>query len=156
RQPEFTQIDLEMSFPQQERIFEVIEPLIESVCRVAGYRVTAPFDRITYAQAMRHYGSDKPDRRIPPMHPVEDLVPDLANAGLPLAAIHIPGTGALSRKERDEVKAFGQERGLRVYDDVKRLDRDFPDAMAKVRECCGAGENDLLILATWAGEPKGH
>ena len=156
RQPEFTQIDLEMSFPQQERIFEVIEPLIERVCHGAGYSVAAPFERITYAQAMRHYGSDKPDRRIPPMHPVEDLLPDLANAGLPLVAIHIPGTGALSRKERDEVKAFGQERGLRVYDDAKRLDRDFPDAMAKVRARCGAGENDLLILAAWAGEPKGH
>ena len=52
--------------------------------------------------------------------------PDLANAGLPLVAIHIPGTGAPSRKERDELKAFGQERGLRVYDDAKRLERDYP------------------------------
>ena len=156
RQPEFTQIDLEMSFPQQERIFEVIEPLIEQVCEVAGYKVRAPFDRITYAGAMRHYGSDKPDRRVPPMHPVEDLLPELANAGLPLLAIHIPGTGTPSRKERDEFKAFGQERGLRVYDDAKRLDRDYPEPMERVRRRCGAGENDLLVLATWAGEPKGH
>jgi aspartyl-tRNA synthetase len=156
RQPEFTQIDLEMSFPQQERIFEVIEPLMQRVCEVAGYRVEAPFPRITYAQAMENYGSDKPDRRIPPMHTVTDLLPELANAGLPLVAIHIPGTGAPSRKERDEFKAFGQERGLRVYDDPKRLERDYPDAMVKVRERSGAGENDLLILATWGGEPKGH
>jgi aspartyl-tRNA synthetase len=105
---------------------------------------------------MESYGSDKPDRRIPPMHPVADLLPDLANAGLPLAAIHIPGTGAPSRKERDEFKAFGQERGLRVYDDPKRLERDYPDGMAKVRERTGADENSLLVLATWAGEPKGH
>ena len=55
-------------------------------------------------------------------------------------AIHIPKTGALSRKERDELKAFGQERGLRVFDDAKRLERDFPEAMAKVRERTGAGE----------------
>ena len=61
RQPEFTQIDLEMSFPQQERIYEVIEPLIERVCEVAGFKVDAPFPRLTYAQAMRSYGSDKPD-----------------------------------------------------------------------------------------------
>src|SRR5262245_39910202 len=156
RQPEFTQIDLEMSFPQQEQIFEVIEPLVQKVCEVAGFTVKAPFDRLTYADAMRHYGSDKPDRRIPPMHPVEDLAPELANAGMPLVAIHIPGTGAPSRKERDELKAFGQERGLRVYDDIKRLERDHPGPMAKVRERAQAGENDLLVLATWAGEPKGH
>jgi aspartyl-tRNA synthetase len=156
RQAEFTQIDLEMSFPQQERIFEVIEPLVQRVCEVAGHKVSIPFDRMTYADAMRHYGSDKPDRRVPPMHPVEDLLPDLANAGLPLVAIHIPKTGAPSRKERDELKAAGQERGLRVYDDAKRLDRDFPEAMAKVRERCGASESDLLLLAAWAGEPKGQ
>ena len=156
RQPEFTQIDLEMSFPQQERVFEVIEPLIERVSEVAGYQVKAPFPRITYAEAMRHYGIDKPDRRVPPMHPVDDLAPELAANGMPLVAIHIPTTGAPSRKERDELKAFGQERGLRVYDDAKRLERDYPGPMAQVRERCGAGENDLLVLATWAGEPKGH
>ena len=78
RQAEFTQIDLEMSFPQQERIFETIEPLIERVCQVAGFTVKAPFPRLTYAQAMRSYGIDKPDCRIPPMHPIEDLLPELA------------------------------------------------------------------------------
>jgi aspartyl-tRNA synthetase len=156
RQPEFTQIDLEMSFPQQERIFEVIEPLLQKICESAGHRIELPFPRITYAEAMRSYGIDKPDRRIPPMHAVADLLPDLAAAGLPLQAIHIPNTGSVSRKERDELKAFGQERGLRVFDDPKRLDRDYPEAMAKVRERAGVGENDLLLLATWAGEPKGH
>ena len=69
RQAEFTQIDIEMSFPQQERIFEVVEPLVERVCEVAGFEVNAPFPRLTYAEAMRSYGSDKPDCRIPPMHP---------------------------------------------------------------------------------------
>ena len=156
RQAEFTQIDLEMAFPQQERIFEVIEPLMVRVCQVAGFEVKPPFHRMTYAEAMRSYGSDKPDRRFPPMHPVTDLAPELANAGMPLVAIHIPKTGAPSRKERDEFKAFGQERGLRVYDDIKRLERDAPEAMARVRERVGAAENDLLVLATWAGEPKGH
>jgi aspartyl-tRNA synthetase len=156
RQAEFTQIDLEMSFPQEEQVFEVIEPLVQRICEVAGHRVEIPFPRLTYAEAMCRYGIDKPDRRLPPMHPVGDLLPDLANAGMPLVAIHIPNTGAPSRKERDELKAFGQERGLRVYDDSKRLDRDFPEAMANIRTLAGAGENDLLLLATWAGEPKGH
>ena len=158
RQPEFTQIDLEMSFPQQERIFEVIEPLMERVCQVAGFQVQAPFPRMTYAEAMRSYGIDKPDLRLPPFHVVNDLFPDAAmtTPGMPLVAITIPGAGALSRKERDELKAFGVERGLRVFDDPKRLERDFPDAMAGVRARAGAGVEDLLLVAGWAGEPKGH
>ena len=158
RQPEFTQIDLEMSFPQEQRIFEVIEPLVQKICAVAGYQVQIPFPRLTYAEAMRSYGIDKPDRRVPPMHPVNDLFPENAVSahGLPLTAIHIPKTGTLSRKERDELKAFGAERGLRVFDDVKRLERDFPEPMARVRERTGAAEDDLLLLASWAGEPKGH
>ena len=156
RQPEFTQIDLEMSFPQQERIFEVIEPMLANACAVAGYKIATPFPRITYAEAMRSYGSDKPDTRIPPMHPVGDLAPELAASGLPLVAIHIPDTGAPSRKERDELKAFGQQLGLRVYDDFKRLEREYPGPMAQVRARAGAQENGLLVLATWAGEPKGQ
>jgi aspartyl-tRNA synthetase len=156
RQPEFTQIDLEMSFPQQERIYEVIEPLVQRICQTAGITVKLPFPRLTYAEAMRLYGIDKPDLRVPPMHPVEDLLPELANAAMPLVAIHVPETGTPSRKERDELKVFGQERGLRVYDDVKRLERDYAGAIAKVRERCGAGDNALLMLATWAGQPKGQ
>jgi len=156
RQPEFTQIDLEMSFPQEEQIFEVIEPLVQRVCQVAGFAVPTPFPRLSYAEAMRSYGSDKPDCRLPPMHAVEDLLPDLTAHGLPLVAIHIPKTGALSRKERDELKAFGSERGLRVFDDAKRLERDYSGPMAGVRQRTGAAEEDLLLLAAWAGEPKGH
>ncbi len=157
RQPEFTQIDLEMSFPQEERIFEVIEPLVARICEVAGHAVEIPFPRLTYAEAMRGYGSDKPDRRIPPMQMVEQLFPaGLSPPGLPLAAVHIPKTGAPSRRERDELKAYGAERGLRVYDDAKRLERDHAGPMARVREMTGAGEDDLLMLAGWAGEPQGQ
>ena len=156
RQAEFTQIDLEMSFPQQERVFEVIEPLVKRMCEVAGFEIATPFLRMSYAEAMRRYGSDKPDRRVPPMHSVEDLFPGLTSNGLPLVAIHIPKTGQLSRKERDDLKAFGQERGLRVFDDIKRLDRDFPPEVATLRERAGAAEDDLLLVAGWSGEPKGQ
>jgi aspartyl-tRNA synthetase len=156
RQPEFTQIDLEMSFPQQEQIFDVIEPLMQRVCRVAGFEVPVPFPRITYAEAMQQYGIDKPDRRIPPMTSVSDLLPDLVTHGLPLVAIHIPKTGALTRSERDALKDFGKERGLRVFDDPKRLERDFPGVVEKIRERTGAVEDDLLLVAGWAGEPSGH
>ena len=68
RQYEFTQIDLEMSFPQEEQIFAVIEPLVQKVCEVSGFPAPpAPLVRLTYQQAMEQYGSDKPDMRIPPM-----------------------------------------------------------------------------------------
>jgi aspartyl-tRNA synthetase len=156
RQAEFTQIDLEMSFPQEETIFAVIEPLVQRICEVAGHDVKAPFPRMTYADAMKYYGSDKPDRRVPPMQPVEDIFPEFTSNGLPLLAIVLPNTGQTSRMERDELTAFGQERGLRVYDDAKGLERKSPEQMAKVRERTGAGENDLLMLAAWGGEPKGH
>src|SRR5664280_1250965 len=69
RQPEFTQIDIEMSYPQQAQIFAVVEPMVQEVCKVAGYQVNAPFPCITYTQAMENYGSDKPDIRIPRMYP---------------------------------------------------------------------------------------
>jgi len=157
RQPEFTQIDLEMSFPQQEQIFEVIEPLVSKVMEAANKPVPTSIPRITFEQAMLSYGSDKPDLRLPPFYCVEDLFPDsgLTGEGLPLVAIHIPKTGSLSRKERDEFKAAGLEKGLRVYDDVKRLDRDYPEQMAKVRERVQPAEDDLLILAGWGGERTG-
>jgi aspartyl-tRNA synthetase len=156
RQPEFTQIDLEMSFPQQEQIFDVIEPLMQRVCQVAGFEVPLPFPRMTYAEAMQQYGIDKPDRRIPPMIAVGDLLPDLVTHDLPLVAIHIPKTGVLTRSERDALKDFGRERGLRVFDDPKRLDKDFPGVVEKIRERTGASENDLLLVAGWAGDPTGH
>jgi aspartyl-tRNA synthetase len=157
RQPEFTQIDLEMSFPQQEQIFEVIDPLVLKVCEAAGKSTENTIPRITFEQAMNSYGSDKPDLRIPPFHRVEDLFPDagLTVDGLPLVAIHLPGIGLLSRKERDEIKAFGQERDLRVFDDPNRLERDYPDQMAKVRERVKPAEGDLLMLAGWGGPVKG-
>src|SRR5271166_2711303 len=87
RQPEFTQIDIEMSFPQEEQIFETVEPLVQRVCEVAGFKVTAPFPRMSYADAMRSYGIDKPDRRIPPFH-ILSTAP-ITN-GPYTVAIHIP------------------------------------------------------------------
>ncbi|HXG34573.1 MAG TPA: aspartate--tRNA ligase [Bryobacteraceae bacterium] len=158
RQPEFTQIDLEMAFPQPERIFEVVEPVVQAACRVAGFDVRIPFPRLTYDEAMRSYGSDKPDLRLPPFHTVEDLFAGtpLASGDLPLVAIRVPGAGAASRKERDDLKAYGSERGLRVYDDPRRLERDFPEPMAAVRRRTGAEADDLLVLAGWQGSPQGH
>ncbi len=148
RQPEFTQIDLEMSFPQQEQIFEVIEPLVQRVCQEAGFRLEGKIPRLTYDQVMKSYGTDKPDLRMPPFYDVAELFPEagLTAEGMPLVAIHIPGVGSLSRKERDDVKPFGQDRGLRVYDDIKRLERDFAEPVAQLRNRIGAKDEDLLFL----------
>ena len=151
RQPEFTQIDLEMSFPQQERIYEVIEPMLQRVFETAGFRVDTPFPRMTYEQAMRSYGIDKPDLRLPPFHVLEGKSWQLGLT-FPPVAIHIPKVGQLSRKERDELKAFGTERGLRVYDDLKKLDESLAQ---QAREATGAAEDDLLIIAGWPGAPQG-
>jgi aspartyl-tRNA synthetase len=160
RQYEFTQIDVEMSFPQQETIYETIEPMVKHICRAAGFNLDYDFPRMTYAEAMDQYGSDKPDLRLPRLWRVEDLFAHapvaMTHPGLPLVAIVIPKTGALSRKERDDLKAFGQEKGLRVYDDMKRLERDFPDVVPKLRERTGAGEDDLLLVAGWPAAVEGH
>ena len=156
RQPEFTQIDLEMSFPQQEQIFDVVEPLMQRACEIAGFKVPVPFPRMTYQEAMRLYGIDKPDRRLPPMAEVGDLLPALRNGDLPLMAVLIPKAGFPSRSERDALKDFGKERGLRVFDDVKRLDRDYPGVLDLLRLRTGATEEDLLLVATWAGDAPGR
>ena len=147
RQAEFTQIDLEMSFPQQERVYETIEPLMREVCEVSGFNVETPFPRMTYQQALRSYGVDKPDLRLPPFYVLEGLANALELKFDPVA-IRIPKTGALSRRERDELKAFGTERGLRVYDDVKKLDWMPPPQWTPEPD-------DLIIVCGWAGEPKG-
>jgi aspartyl-tRNA synthetase len=156
RQAEFTQIDLEMSFPQQETIFNVIEPMLHEAWKQGGYDIPTPFVRMTYAQAMRSYGSDKPDMRVPPFYCVDDILPELTSNGLPLVAIRIPAVGAISRSERDALKEFGKERGLRVFDDPKRLDKDYAVQMQQIRERLKSEDDDVLLLASWAGEPKGQ
>lgn len=147
RQAEFTQIDLEMSFPQQERVYETIEPLMQQVCEVSGYKIETPFPRMTHRQALRSYGVDKPDLRLPPFYVLEGLASALELKFDPVA-IRIPKTGTLSRRERDELKAFGTERGLRVYDDVKKLDWMPTPSW-------NPAPDDLTIVCGWAGELKG-
>jgi len=112
RQPEFTQIDLEMSFPQEEQIYQVIEPLIQGVVTAAGKKMGAKIPRLTFAEALRSYGSDKPDLRLPPFYSVEDLFAgtDFKTEGLPLVA-KAPGT-RLSRANGASART-GECRGRR-------------------------------------------
>jgi aspartyl-tRNA synthetase len=152
RQPEFTQIDLEMSFPQQERIYDVVEPMVQRVFQAAGYEVQAPFPRLTYQQAMASYGTDKPDLRLPQFHLLDNRTWQLGLT-FPPVAIHIPKTGTISSRERNEFKDFGKERGLRVYDDLKKLD---PKLVEQARAASGAADDDLLLIAGWPGAPQGQ
>src|SRR5262252_2822775 len=110
RQPEFTQIDLEMSYPQPERVWEVVEGFLTAAFKAAGYEIKTPFPRMSYDEAIRLYGSDKPDMRVPAMADVrgafttENLATLGVNPDLPVMAIRIPKVGELSRKERDDIK----------------------------------------------------
>ena len=64
RQPEFTQLDMELSFVEEEDVFDVVDRLLERVLALGGVEVSLPLDRITYDEAMLRYGSDRPDRRL--------------------------------------------------------------------------------------------
>jgi aspartyl-tRNA synthetase len=125
RQPEFTQIDLEMTFPQQDTVFAVVEGFLKASYEVIGEAITTPFPRMTYDEAIRNYGIDKPDLRLPPMTDVRDALTaeELASLkiepGLPIIAIVIPEKRALSNTQK---KAFAQEINAAVAPDLAFLD----------------------------------
>jgi aspartyl-tRNA synthetase len=158
RQLEFTQVDLEMSFPHQETVFAVVEQFMTAAFAAAGVTLPTPFPRITYDDSMRQFGSDKPDLRLPGLTDVRpaftdaDLATLQIDPALPVVALRIPSVGELSRKEREENHPlFDLKKGAKFIDDFKRLAKGFPDAAAKVRELAGAAEGDFVIVV--AGDP---
>jgi aspartyl-tRNA synthetase len=162
RQPEFTQIDLEMSYPQPERVWKVVEGFLTAAFKAAGHDIKTPFPRIDYDDAIRQYGVDKPDLRLPAFTDVRDCftpadLEQLAiNSDLPVIAIRTPGVGELSRKERDDIKPmFVSKGGARVFEDFKRIETKFPEAGAKVRQKSGAAPNDLLVLVVGSAQSGG-
>jgi aspartyl-tRNA synthetase len=158
RQLEFTQVDLEMSFPRQETVFAVVEQFLAAAFAAAGVTLPTPFPIITYDDSMRRFGSDKPDLRLPGLTDVRPAFTDEALAtlqidpALPVVAFRIPNVGELSRKEReDNHPIFDLKKGAKFIDDFKRLAKSFPDAAVKVRELVGAAEADFVIIV--AGDP---
>jgi aspartyl-tRNA synthetase len=158
RQLEFTQVDLEMSFPQQETVFGVVEQFLAASFAAAGVTLPTPFPRITYDDSMRRFGSDKPDLRLPGLTDVRSAFTDEAlstlqiDPALPVVALRIPAVGELSRKEReDNHPMFDQKKGAKFIDDFKRLAKSSPESAAKVRELAGAVEADFVIIV--AGDP---
>jgi len=162
RQPEFTQIDLEMSFPTQERVFEVVEGFLKAAFKVAGVELQTPFPQMTYDQAIRLYGSDKPDLRLPAMRDVRDAFSDADRETLkvgssPVVAIRIPKVGELSRKERDDIKPlFGERKDARVFEDFKRIEKSYPEATEKIKKAIEAQPDDLIVLVVGNGSPSTH
>ena len=161
RQLEFTQVDLEMSFPKQETVFGVVEQFMKAGFAAAGIDLPIPFPRISYDESMRQYGTDKPDLRLPGLTDVRPAFTGDALAtlqidpALPVVALRIPSVGELSRKEReDNHPLFDQKKGAKFIDDFKRLAKSFPEAAAKVRELAGAAGADFVIVV--AGDPAHH
>jgi len=159
RQPEFTQIDLEMSYPQPERVWEVVEGFLTAAFKAAGHEIKTPFPRMDFDDAIRQYGIDKPDLRVPAFTDVGDCfasadLESLAiNKELPVIAIRIPHVGELSRKERDDIKPlFVAKGGARVFEDFKRIENKYPAAGARVRTKAGAAADDLLALVVGSAQ----
>src|SRR5260221_6963091 len=122
RQPEFTQIDLEMSFPQPDRVYEVVESFLKAAFKAAGIDLPTPFVRMTYDHAIRQYGIDKPDMRLPAMIDIrpafsdEDLAELRVDGAMNMVGIRIPNVGKISDREKKELRALSEELAKRNKD----------------------------------------
>jgi aspartyl-tRNA synthetase len=154
RQPEFTQIDLEMSFPTQDTIFRVAEGFLTAAFAAAGVALTTPFVRMTYDEAIKNYGIDKPDMRLPAMVTLTDvLTPELRTTlkieqALPVLGFVIPGVGELSGTARksllSQVRAGFGDCGLDLLD-VARLktNAEFAPLAAVIEAKLGGGTSQV-------------
>lgn len=164
RQPEFTQIDLEMSFVSAEDVRGLVERYIHDLLAdQAGVEVDLPLPRMTWDEAMERYGSDKPDIRFGmEIHDVSDLAKEsnfrvfssAVEAGGIVGAIAVPGGSSYKRRRLDELGKFAQDHGAKglvwmSYEDPLRGSATKflgPDFMAQLADRCGAGEGDLFLL----------
>lgn len=170
RQPEFTQIDLEMSFITEDDIMILVENYLAGLFKeVLGIEVKAPFLRMTWDKAMNLYGSDKPDMRIPmEMVSLEDVFRGgenpfaaLVDDGGTIKGLRLPGGASLSRKEisdwENRAKALGA-RGMANFQ-VKEGELKGPlvkfldeEKLAKLKELTAIEDGDALFLmadANW-------
>src|SRR5215813_12130133 len=169
RQPEFTQLDLEMSFPRQEDIFGVIENVMVRACGVAGVTVNGPFPHMLYKDAVRKYGSDKPDLRFSmELHEVTDCFPEEAKQKLQIAgsvfAFTAPGAASYSRKQLDELTEKAKSAGARGAYFVKLAPEGTTSTVEKLigaehvkklAESCAAKPGDLVVAVTAKQQIRG-
>ena len=159
RQPEFTQIDLEMTFPKQETVFRVVEGFLSAAFATAGITLTAPFVQMTYDDAIKNYGIDKPDMRLPAMVSLTDeLTVELRESlkiekQLPVLGFVIPKAGALSGTQKrglvDEIRASFGDCGLDFLD-VARLKTNAAFALLAetIETKLKSDTSDLVIVIT--------
>ena len=166
RQPEFTQLDLEISFATPDQVFAVIEKVLAAACAEAGVDVKVPFLRLAYAEAMARYGSDKPDTRFGmELKDVSEVFVPVAEAlkiSAPVHAMAVPGAAGLTRKQKDALTEDVKKAGGRALyfakvtaDGVdsplkKNLD---PVALTRLQELTGASDGDLILMVP-SGESK--
>jgi aspartyl-tRNA synthetase len=179
RQPEFTQLDLEMSFPRQQDIFEVIENVMVRACAVAGIKAERPFPHMLYKDAIRKYGSDKPDLRFAmELHEVTSCFPEEAKQKLQIEgnvfAFAAPGAGLYSRKQLDDLTEKAKSLGARGAYFVKCAAEgpastslgDFfalsslenligVENVKKLADACGAKRGDLVVAVSAKQQIKG-
>jgi aspartyl-tRNA synthetase len=160
RQPEFTQIDIEMSFVRPEDIFKAIEPMMVEISRLVDVKVEHPFPRLTYAEAMRRYGSDKPDTRYG-LELVDlsgrfadtdfSLYRSALDAGGQVKAITVKGGAKYSRKNLDELAEVTRRYGAGGMAWIKRAEMgDISSSLLK-----SLGEEKVAELASAAGCENG-
>jgi aspartyl-tRNA synthetase len=169
RQPEFTQLDVEMSFPRQEDIFSVIENVMMRACGVAGIEVKPPFPHMFYKDAIRKYGSDKPDMRFGmELHEVTECFPAEAREKLQIAgsvfALAAPGAAGYSRKQLDELTEKAKGLGARGAYFTKATAEGNTSSVEKLIgaenvkkmvEAAGAKAGDLVVAVSAKEEIKG-
>ena len=161
RQPEFTQLDLEMSFPRQQDIFEAIERVMERVCAVVGVAAKGPFRHLDYKDALSSYGSDKPDLRFGMelqnvtqwFEPARAVLHFEGN----VQAVVAPGAASWSRKQLDELAEFAKGAGARGVYTVKvtaegitsALEKNLgAEGLKKLAEAVGAKPGDLIVVVS--------
>ena len=169
RQPEFTQIDLEMSFPTEEDIFALIEGLFARIFPMVGIEVKTPFRRLTYDDAMARYGSDKPDLRFGVE--IQDVTAvaaassfkvfqKVAAEGGVVRAIVVPDGASISRSQTDLWSDFVKKLGLPGVLLLKRSNGELsfsvkqglaPTELEALAAALGLGEGQVAVLA--AGAP---
>jgi aspartyl-tRNA synthetase len=169
RQLEFTQLDVEMSFPRQEDIFHVIETVMVRACAVAGVKTQGPFPHMLYKDAIRKYGSDKPDLRFGmELHETTDCFPDEAKAKLGIEgrvfALAAPGAAGYSRKQLDELTERAKSNGARGAYFVKLATEGTTSTVEKLvgaenvkklADACGAKTGDLVVAVSAKQQIKG-